>query len=126
MDDARSDDRLADLRAVTDAAAAADGTEPLDEGAWRRLSHHADELEVQVEPGVGMTVIDGELLHLVVAPAHRRAGVGARLLTQALGSADHGWQAWSHGDHPGAAALARRTGFDRVRELRVMRRSLAG
>ena len=36
------------------------------------------------------------------------------------------WQAWSHGGHPAAAALARRTGFERVRELWVMRRSLAG
>jgi mycothiol synthase len=33
--------------------------------------------------------------------------------------------AWSHGDHPAAAALAKRLGFDRVRELWVMRRSLA-
>ncbi len=30
--------------------------------------------------------------------------------------------AWSHGDHPAAAAIARRLGFARVRELWVMRR----
>ena len=56
-----------------------------------------------------MTVLDGELLHLVVAPAHRRTGVGARMLTGALASADHAWQAWSHGDHPAAARLATRS-----------------
>jgi mycothiol synthase len=121
MDDAL----LADLRAITDAAAAADGAEPLDEGAWRRLSNHADELAIHVEPGTGMTVLDGELLHLVVAPAHRRTGVGARLLTGALAAADHAWQAWSHGDHPAAVRLAGKFGFDRVRELWVMRRPLA-
>jgi mycothiol synthase len=122
MDDAS----LATLRAITDAAAAADGAQPLDEGAWRRLSNHADELAIHVEPGIGMTVLDGELLHLVVAPAHRRTGVGARLLTGALAADDHAWQAWSHGDHPAAARLAAGFGFDRVRELWVMRRTLAG
>ena len=33
--------------------------------------------------------------------------------------------AWSHGNHPAAAVLARRHGFDRVRDLWVMRRPLA-
>jgi mycothiol synthase len=122
MDDAI----LADLRAITDAATAADGAQPLDEGAWRRLSHHAVELDVHVEPGIAMSVVDGEALHLVVAPDHRRTGVGTRLLTRALASADHAWQAWSHGDHPAAARLAAGFGFDRVRELWVMRRPLAG
>ena len=117
----------AGLRAIEDVSRAsteADGVEPLDEGAWRRLRHHADELEVTLEPGKGFAVVDGDLLHLVVAPDHRRQGVGRRLLAQAVGERAGPWQAWSHGDHPAAAALARRTGFDRVRELWVMRRSL--
>ena len=33
--------------------------------------------------------------------------------------------AWAHGNHPGAAALAPALGFERVRDLWVMRRSLA-
>ena len=49
------------------------------------------------------------------------SGLGARLLGDALGDRSGPWQAWSHGDHPAAAALARRTGFERVRELWVMR-----
>jgi mycothiol synthase len=116
------------LRAIEDVSrvsAESDGVEPLDEGAWRRLRHHADELEVTLEPGTGFAVVDGDLLHLVVAPDHRRQGVGTRLLARAVGERAGPWQAWSHGDHPAAAALARRTRFDRVRELWVMRRSLA-
>jgi mycothiol synthase len=46
------------------------------------------------------------------------------LLRDALDGRPGPWLAWSHGDHPAAAALARRTGFERVRELWVMRRSL--
>jgi mycothiol synthase len=33
--------------------------------------------------------------------------------------------AWSHGNHPAAAALAARAGFDRVRDLWVMRRRMS-
>jgi mycothiol synthase len=115
------------LRAIEDVSRAsteADGVEPLDEGAWRRLRHHRDELHVTLEPGAGFAVVDGDLLHLVVAPENRRKGVGTRLLARAIGGRAGPWQAWSHGDHSAAAALARRTGFDRVRELWVMRRSL--
>jgi mycothiol synthase len=115
-----------DLRAVEEisrASAAADGAEPLDEGAWRRLRHHRDELDVRVEDG-GFTVVDGDLLHLVVEPGRRGEGLGTRLLADALDARPGPWFAWSHGDHAAAAALARRTGFDRARDLWVMRRQL--
>ncbi len=119
---------LRSLSQIAEAGAAEDGAEPLDEGAWRRLRHHLDELDVNVEPGVGFTILDGSLLHLVVAPGRRGEGNGTRLLAEALDTtpqrADREWTAWSHGDHPAARALARRTGFERVRELWVMRRSL--
>jgi mycothiol synthase len=117
---------LREIARISAASAEADGADPLDEGAWRRLEHHADELDVRVERGAGFTVADGELLHLVVAPDHRRTGLGGRLLAAALTGAVHPWSAWSHGDHPAAAALARTNGFARVRDLWVMRRSLAG
>ncbi len=117
---------LREIESISRASAAADGAEPLDEAAWRRLRHHADDLDVEVEPGAGFTVVDGDLLHLVVAPSHRGRGLGARRLDAALAGRPGPWQAWSHGGHPAAAALARRTGFERVRELWVMRRSLAG
>jgi mycothiol synthase len=118
-------DVLTAIERISRDASAADGAEPLDEGAWRRLTHHASELAVHVEDD-GFTVVDGDLLHLVVAPAHRGSGLGSRLLDAALDQQPRIRQAWSHGDHPAAAALARRTGFDRVRELWVMRRTMAG
>ena len=118
--------QLSEIEEITRASAAADGAEPLDEGAWRRLRHHADQLVVRLEQGVGFSVVDDDLLHLVVTPAQRGRGRGGRLLDDVLDRGEGPWQAWSHGDHPAAAALARRTGFERVRELWVMRRSLAG
>jgi len=117
---------LARIETISRAAADADGAEPLDEGAWRRLRNHAHEIASTVEDEAGFTVVDGDLLHLVVAPDHRGRGLGRRLLDAALADRPGPWQAWSHGDHPGAAALARDTGFARVRDLWVMRRPLAG
>jgi mycothiol synthase len=46
------------------------------------------------------------------------------LLTAALRHTGSHLTAWSHGNHPAAAALAAGFGFDRVRDLWVMRRSL--
>jgi mycothiol synthase len=119
------DGELTAIEEISRASTAEDETAPLDEGAWRRLRHHAGELDVRVEPGAGFAITDGDLVHLVVNPSHRRQGLGSRLLADALGDRSGPWHAWSHGDHPAAAALARRTGFERVRELWVMRRPLS-
>ncbi len=65
-----------------------------------------------------------EALDVVVDPSARGRGVGAALA--AVATADEGpLTAWSHGNHPAAAALAGRLGFDRVRDLWVMRRALS-
>ena len=61
----------------------------------------------------------------VVHPEHRRRGWGGALLRRLLDeSAPHPLLVWAHGDHPGAAALARSLRLDRVRELWQMRRDL--
>ncbi|WP_092530364.1 mycothiol synthase [Amycolatopsis arida] len=64
---------------------------------------------------------------LVVHPEHRRAGHGtalaSALVTRAGGTE---LRVWAHGDHPGAARLAARTGFSRARELLVMRVATEG
>lgn len=75
---------------------------------------------------------DGETtVELLVAPTARRAGVGAALagavadVVTASSDGRHGTlTAWSHGDHPGAAALARRHGLERERELWRMERAM--
>lgn len=63
---------------------------------------------------------------LIVHPQHRGRGVGTRLARELLdtaGGAQDGdtLRMWSHGDHPGAGALATRLGLRRARELWVMR-----
>ena len=81
----------------------------------------ADDADV-ADAGAG--VMSGEL---VVHPAHRRRGYGTALI-KALGTAaaDHGIRLWAHGDLAAAAALARTSGFTRVRALWQMRMSLTG
>jgi mycothiol synthase len=71
---------------------------------------------------------------LFVRPPDRGAGIGAGLAAEVAARAGVSLddpaadrlRAWSHGDHPAAAGLARRLGFERVRELLRMRRALPG
>jgi mycothiol synthase len=81
----------------------------------RRLAGYA-----QVAAGTG---------ELVVHPAARGQGLGRALLTAAIRAAGRAGppprlRVWAHGDHPGAAALARSLGFARDRVLLRLRRSL--
>ncbi len=62
---------------------------------------------------------------LVVDPARRRRGLGGALLAELLAAAPGELWLWSHGDHPAAAALARRHGLVRARELLQLRRRIA-
>jgi mycothiol synthase len=65
-------------------------------------------------------------VNLAVTPPARRAGAGRALAEAVLTAfADAPLTAWSHGNHPGAARLAAALGFDRVRDLWVMRRPLS-
>ena len=65
---------------------------------------------------------------LVVHPAHRRSGLGTRIVQALLDrTAEAGrtrLRLWAHGEHPGAVALAHRLGFTQARVLWQMRRSL--
>lgn len=70
----------------------------------------------------GFALLRGGSLDLAVEPAARDIGVGRQLAEAALALAPAEVTAWSHIDDPAAAALARRFGFVRARELRVMSR----
>jgi mycothiol synthase len=63
--------------------------------------------------------------HIVVRPTRRRHGIGSALVRRLVELAQlpspRTVRAWSHGDLPAAASLARTLGWERVRELLQMR-----
>ena len=118
---------IEDLDAIAEAAAAAeaaDGAAPLDEATWLTLRHHPDRVRCW-QRDRGFALVVGDDLSLVVHPDARGRGAGTRLLDSVLAARPGRLSAWSHGDHPAAAALARTHGFERVRELWVMRRTMS-
>ncbi len=69
--------------------------------------------------------VEGPSGELVIHPAHRRRGLGLLLARALVAEAgDRPPRLWAHGDLPAAAALAAAAGFERVRALWQMRRSL--
>lgn len=120
----------ASVQRVAAAAAEEDGVEPLDEAALLELRHHglADGalwVAGSASEPDGFAWVHGGAVDLVVTPAARGRGVGAAL-AGAVGTELPGvaLTAWSHGNHPAAARLAERLGWERVRDLWVMRRPL--
>lgn len=125
---------LTAVPALLDAAARTDGSRAVSEAGELALRHHRDGVRhlgvlvhgelvgyAQVtpddEPGSGS--VEG-----AVHPDHRRRGVGTALAAEVTRLLPQEVSAWAHGDHPGAAALAARSGAERVRELWQMRRPL--
>jgi mycothiol synthase len=114
-----------DVRRVTSAATDEDGSAPLDEAALLRLRRHGlAGTALWMAGSHGFAWLHDGALELVVTPASRRQGLGNALATAAVPPAGR-LTAWSHGNHPAAAALAPRFGLRRVRDLWVMRRSLS-
>jgi len=99
-----------------------DGTAPVDEAALMSLTHHGLSRTTAWSSDAGFALLRGHDLDVVVAPSARGHGQGTDLVGAALADAPAEVTAWSHADHPAAAALARRFGFARVRELWVMER----
>ena len=114
-----------------------DGVPPLSEHVLLNLRHGGDEpgrhLLLRETAGgdvVGYAHLDptdavaGPSAELVVDPEHRRRG-HARQLVEALHEQTDGpLRLWAHGDCPDARSLASAMGFEQVRELWQMRRSL--
>lgn len=111
------------VRRVVKAAAVEDGATPLDEAALLGLRHGLGDSDLWLAGEDGFAWRHDGAVDLAVAPAARRSGLGAALAAVAT-AAGGPVTAWSHGDHPGAATLAAHHGFDRIRDLWVMRRSL--
>lgn len=100
-----------DAREIIDAAAAADGVAPVGEAQLRRL----DAAVVLDGAGVAVTDAAGGIAELAVHPAHRRRGIGARLLAAVAPA-----KVWAHGDLPAARALAAAAGLAPTRTLLQM------
>ena len=109
------------LHTLTESIAEADGAAPLDEGTWLALRHHPERFVAVVEEDGYALLRDGQHLDLAVVPDRRRHGRGRELATRALDGVEGTVHAWSHVDHPGARRLAEELGFERTRELWVMR-----
>jgi mycothiol synthase len=129
----------AESRAVRDlvrAAAEEDGVGPLSEHVMLHLRYGGDPrarnlLLVSHGELAGYAHMDptdpveGPSGELVIHPAHRRQGLGLTLLRALVAEAgERPLRLWAHGDLPAATSLAAAAGFERVRSLWQMRRSL--
>ncbi len=127
------------VAALVQRARAVDGSSALNEHALLHLRSTAGQVrhvlaydgEPESGPLVGYAHLDlseapaGVAAETVVDPDRRRSGWAAAVVSRAL--AESGGAPvllWSHGDHPGAARLAERLGFHRVRDLWQLRRRL--
>jgi mycothiol synthase len=69
--------------------------------------------------------VEGPSGEMVIHPAYRGRGQGLMVVKALLAEADgHPLRLWAHGDAPAASALAAAAGFERIRALWQMRRSL--
>ncbi|MCX6466734.1 MAG: mycothiol synthase [Pseudonocardiales bacterium] len=117
--DGLDDDGVAEVRALASAATGADGSAPLSDEVLRALRGGARHLLARADGGelAGFAHLADGPAELVVAPAHRRAGLGTRMARALLDEAGEGLRIWAHGEHPGAVALAARLGLVQVRAL---------
>ncbi|MGW3351499.1 mycothiol synthase [Nonomuraea rubra] len=129
------DQEIAGVLGVVEAATEADGVRPLNEHVMLHLRYGGDPQARSLLLWAGTVLagyahvdptdeVEGPSVELVIHPAHRRQGHGARLLRAVMDLTDGRLRLWAHGDHAGAGALAAAFGFQRVRSLWQMRRSL--
>ncbi len=119
------DGPAAEVRRIARASTAHDGVITLNEQAVLQLKNRGlRDADLWLGDG-GFALRHGDVLDLAVHPESRRQGVGTALAAAALPSGRK-VDAWSHGDHPGAARIAERFSIPRERELVIMRRSLRG
>jgi len=122
--------------ALVRAATEEDGVGPLSEHVMLHLRYGGDPrarnlLLYSQRELVGYAHLDptdpvaGPSGELVIHPAYRGQGMGLELTRALVAEAgDQPLRLWAHGDLPAATRLATAAGFDRVRALWQMRRSL--
>jgi len=131
-----SESAAAAVLALVSAASEEDGVGPLSEHVMLHLRYGGDprarnlllyshrELAgyAHLDPTDPVAGPSGEM---VIHPAYRRHGMGLELTRALVAEAGHlPLRLWAHGDLPAATRLATAAGFDRVRALWQMRRSL--
>jgi mycothiol synthase len=125
-----------DVLALVRAATGEDGVGPLSEHTTLHVRYGGDPRARDLLVGDGGELAgyahldpgdpaEGPSGELVIHPAHRGRGLGVAL-TRALAAeaGDRPVRLWAHGDLPAATRLAAAAGFERVRALWKMRRSL--
>lgn len=129
------DQEIAEVLALVEEATESDGVRPLNEHVMLHLRYGGDPQARSLLIWNGAALagyahvdptdeVEGPSVELVIRPAQRRQGYGARLLSAVMELTDGRPRLWAHGDHAGAGALAAAFGFERVRSLWQMRRSL--
>jgi mycothiol synthase len=129
-------DQAAGVLALVQRAADADGISPLSEHVMLHLRYGGDPAARNILLWHGGEVagyghldptdpVEGPAGEMVIDPPLRRRGLGRTLASALVAEAGGGnLRLWAHGDLPAAAKLAAAVGFDRVRALWQMRRSL--
>ncbi len=110
-------------------AIAVDGQPPFNDQAKLEARSGSRTLITAIAPGeeddsetvIGAGILGQGELEFTIDPEWRSHGYGDAALRGLVGSAPPTLSAWAHGDHPAAAALAARHGFDRVRTLLQLR-----
>ncbi len=115
-----------EFRRIAAEAAETDGYHPFNEQSMFDVSTGLRTPLLLSDAGhpVGAVVTGRGELDLVVRPATRRRGHATAALTALLPGLPGELTAWSHGDHPGARALAARFGFTADRTLLQLRMPL--
>jgi mycothiol synthase len=121
---------------LVDAATDADGVSPLSEHVLLHLRYGGDARARNVLLTSGTEIsgyahldptdpVEGPSGELVIHPAYRGRGQGTAVLRTLLAESGGGpLRLWAHGDGPAAARLAQAAGFQRIRALWQMQRSL--
>jgi mycothiol synthase len=127
--------QIAAVVALVDDSTQADGVRPLSEHVMLHLRYGGDEStrnlliwqgsDLAAYAHLDVTdLVEGASAEMVVAPARRRQGFGRALITAALEQADGPLRLWAHGGLAEASLMAENLGFQRIRVLYQLRRSL--